>query len=587
MQPKRLFDFLQYQAQEFPQNDTLAAKEKGEWRTYSTQDCLKLAHQVSKGLLALGVQPGEHVALVSSNRPEWNFVDLGVLQIGAINVPLYPNISEKQYEYILNHAEVRYIFVGNKSLYDKVKPVEDRVDTLQEIYTFDEIEGATHWHKLLKTGEKKDEEEVQQLKDQVKGEDVATIIYTSGTTGTPKGVMLTHRNILSNVTSCSPLLPVDDQHKALSFLPLNHVFERMITYLYMANGISIYYAESKDTIADDLKAVQPHIFTTVPRLLEKVYEKIVAKGMQLSAVQRALFFWALRLGLNYEFERTGWKYRLELALANKLIFSKWREALGGNIKAIVSGGAALQSRLARVFTAARIPIMEGYGLTETSPVIAVNRYEVENRCFGTVGPKLEEVEVKIAEDGEILTRGPHVMKGYYKQPDKTKKVIDEDGWFHTGDIGEWVEGKFLKITDRKKQVFKTSGGKYVAPQPIENKFKESMLIEQIMVIGEKRKFVSAIICPAFDNLKDWCRRQDIQWTHKEEMIEHPKVQQKYDELVEELNQNFSHTEQIKKYILVPDEWDVSTGELTPTLKLKRREVLKKYADIIEEQIYNE
>jgi long-chain acyl-CoA synthetase len=587
MKPTRLFDFLAYQSNNFSQSDALAAKEQGKWRTYSTDKCLELSHKVSKGLLALGVEPGDNVAMVSTNRPEWNFVDHGILQIGAVNVPLYPNISKQEYKYILEHSEAKYIFVGNKELYDKVKPIVPEVETLEGIYTFDEIQGAPHWKEVIKAGKDKSDKEVEQLKEKVESDDLATIIYTSGTTGTPKGVMLTHHNIVSNVNTCTPLLPIDEQCRALSFLPLNHVFERMITYLYMANGISIYYAQSKDTIADDLKEVAPHIFTSVPRLLEKVYEKIVSKGMALSGIKRALFFWALRLGLNFDFDRTGWLYQTELKIANKLIFSKWREALGGNVKAIVSGGAALQPRLARVFTAAGIPIMEGYGLTETSPVIAVNRFEEKDRKFGTVGPIIDGIEVKIADDGEILTRGPHVMKGYYKQPELTKEEIDEEGWFPPGDIGEFENDRFLKITDRKKQVFKTSGGKYVAPQPLENKFKESMLIEQIMVVGEKRKFVSALIAPSFENLKEWCKKKSIEVDDKKSMIEHPKVKAKFDEIVDELNQNFSHTEQIKKYVLVPDEWDVSTGELTPTLKVKRRAIMKKYEDVIENEIYNE
>jgi long-chain acyl-CoA synthetase len=524
----------------------------------------------------MGIAKDDKVAIISPNRPEWNFIDFGIQQLGAVSVPIYPTVTEEDFKFIFNDADVKVIFVENEELYHKAKNASKDLP-IKEIFTFLPVSGAKHWSELkqLAVGEKP--AQLDPYKEKVKGEDLVTLIYTSGTTGVPKGVMLTHNNLISNYKACIPLMPVTHEHRALSFLPMCHVYERMLVYLYMAVGVSVYYAESMDTIADNLKEVKPHIFTTVPRLLEKVYDKIVAKGRELTGVKKAMFFWALDLGLRFDMEgKNGWWYDLQLALANKLIFNKWREALGGNVVAIVSGSAALQPRLAKVFWAAKVRVMEGYGLTETSPVISVNRCDPKENKIGTVGPLLPGVEVKIAPDGEILTRGPHVMKGYYKKPEVTAEVIDSEGWFHTGDIGEFVDSKYLKITDRKKEIFKTSGGKYIAPQTIENKLKEFNLIEQVMVVGENQKFPGALIVPAFAGLKKWCEIKGISYSLDEKMIKEPLVIEKFQKEIDSINQNFAQYEKIKKFELLPKLWTIEAGELTPTLKVKRKAILARY-----------
>ena len=496
----------------------------GQWVTHSTQGFVDKANLVSQGLLKLGIKPGDKIAMISNNRPEWNMCDIGILQIGAINVPIYPTISSEDYQYIFNDAEVKLCFVSDQELFDKANAIKDQVPTLQEIYSYEELPGVKHWSEVLDQGKDGDAAEVQRIKDTIKKDDLATLIYTSGTTGVPKGVMLSHNNIVSNSVASTPRLPVDAQAKALSFLPVCHIYERMIHYLYIMNGVSIYFAESMDTIGDNLREVKPDVFTAVPRLLEKVYDKIVAKGETLTGIKKGLFFWALNLGLRYEpYGANGWWYEFRLKIARKLIFSKWQEALGGNVKVVASGSAALQPRLARVFHAAGIPIMEGYGLTETSPVITVNCEDNRGVKFTTVGRPIDGVQVKIAEDGEILTKGPNLMMGYYNKPDMTKAVIDEEGWFHTGDIGEMVDGDFLRITDRKKEIFKTSGGKYIAPQVMENKFKESRFIEQIIVIGENQKHPAALVVPDFEFLKDWCERHNLSLTAPAEMAANQQV----------------------------------------------------------------
>ena len=578
----RTLDLLPYQLQHFPQSDCLAAKINGAWVKYSTQDVQDKANQLSLGLLKIGVGKNDKVAIVSFNRPEWVFADLAIQQIGAISVPMYPTITEEDYRYIFNDAEVKVIFVADSNLYQKVDAATNGMAIVQDIYTFDEVRGAKHWSEIMAQGEGEDAAKLEPLKAAVTPDDILTIIYTSGTTGNPKGVMLTHKNLVNNVLGTLPYVPVDSSHRALSFLPLCHIFERMLLYLYMRIGISIYYAESVEKVADNLKEVKPHIFTTVPRLLEKVYDKIVAKGMELTGVKRWLFFWALELGLKYDTQTDqGWWYNKQLALANKLIFSKWREALGGNIIAIVSGGAALQPRLARIFWSANLRVMEGYGLTETSPVISVNRYEPENNKIGTVGLPIDGVEVKIApEDGEILTRGDSVMKGYYKKPDLTAEVIDKDGWFHTGDIGEIIDGKYIKITDRKKEMLKTSGGKYIAPQAIENKLKESVVIEQAMIVGEGQKYAAALLVPSFLGLQDWCQHKGIPYTTDEEMLQTPEVIDKFKREVEKTNTGLAQYETVKQFRLVPNAWTVDSGELTPTLKVKRKVIYNNYKDLI-------
>jgi long-chain acyl-CoA synthetase len=587
-EPKRLFDCIQYHLERTPIPDMLAAKEGGQWKTYSTQDVADIVDRLTAGLLQLGISGGDmtefgrdKVAVLSKNRPEWVMLDLAVQKTGAIYTPLYPTISVNDLEFIFNDAKVKVVFVNDADIYHKVLSIKSRVPSLQEIFTFEHVSGARHWKEVLVQPTPEMKQRMQGIADSIQHEDLATMIYTSGTTGTPKGVMLSHKNIVSNVLACIPCFPPGNNLKALSFLPLNHIFERMVTYLYLFRGTAIYYAESLETIGDNLKEVKPHMFTTVPRLLEKVYDKIMAKGNELTGVKRKLFFWAHELATKFEINKSqGAWFNLQLALANKIIFKKWREALGNNLICIVSGGAACQVRLIRIFTAAQIPIMEGYGLTETSPVISVNRFEVKDRMFGTVGPVIDGVEVKIAEDGEILCKGPNVMMGYYKRDDLTQEVL-KDGWFHTGDIGAIVDNRYLKITDRKKELFKTSGGKYVAPLPIENKLKESMYVEQVMVVGSERKFVGALIVPSFPNLMEWCKANGVPNGSPEDMIRNPKVIELYKDLVESFNKYFNHVEQIKKFELLANEWKVDSGEMTPKLSLKRKVVMEKYKDSIE------
>ena len=595
--PQRLFDCIDYQLANGLKEDMLAAKEEGGvWKKYSTREVRETVDKLSAGLLHMGIGPNDmsiegrdKIAILSANRPEWIFLDLATQQVGAVLTPIYPTISTNELEYVLNDAAVKLVFVSDKDLYEKVQSVRAKAPTVKAVFTFDYIQESLHWKEILSKATSQDHEKLNGIRDSIGYEDLATIIYTSGTTGVPKGVMLSHKNILSNVLAVEPIFKAintgDD--RALSFLPLNHIFERMISYQYLFFGVSIYYAESLDKIGDNLKEVKPTVFATVPRLLEKVYDRIIAKGQELTGIKKKLFFWAVELGDKFEVDKDkGWWYNTQLALANKLIFSKWREGLGGNVRAIVTGAAACQVRLLRVFTAARIVIMEGYGLTETSPVISVNRYDEKNRRFGTVGPIINGVEVKLAEDGEITCKGDNVMMGYYKQPELTAQVISEDGWFHTGDIGVWVEGRFLKITDRKKEIFKTSGGKYVAPQPIENKMKESPFIEQMMVVGADRKFAGALIVPSLSNLTEWCQKNNIRHGGTiHQLLNDPKVIELYKGIVEEYNQQFNHVEQVKKFELLDSEWTIDGGELTPTLKLKRKVIMEKYRDAVE-RIYS-
>ena len=587
MEPKRLFDCIQYHLENSPLPDMLAGKEGGKWRTYSTQEVKELVDRISGGLLNMGIGCGDmsaegrdKVAILSKNRPEWLMLDLAVQQIGAILTPVYPTINVNELEFVLNDAQVKIVFVNDEDTFNKVYSIRERVPSLKEIFTFEYVANAKHWKDVTTASTPEAVKRIQSIASKIGYEDLATIIYTSGTTGTPKGVMLSHKNILSNVMASIPCFPPGERTRSLSFLPLNHIFERMVSYLYLFKGTSIYYAESLDTIGENLKEVKPQMFTTVPRLLEKVYDRIMLKGNELTGTKKKLFFWAHSLAEKFEINKSqGMWYNMELALANKLIFSKWREGLGNNLSCIVTGGAACQVRLIRIFTAAGIPIMEGYGLTETSPVISVNRIQVADRKFGTVGPLINGVEVKIAEDGEILCKGPNVMMGYYKRPDLTKEAMT-DGWYQTGDIG-LMDDRFLKITDRKKELFKTSGGKYVAPLPIENKLKESMYVEQIMVVGSERKFVGALIVPSFQNLKEWCRLNNITFTNNEDIIHNSKVLDMYTDTIDSFNKFFNHVEQIKKFELLPYEWSVETGEMTPKLSLKRKVVMEKYRDAIE------
>jgi len=585
----RLFDFPYYQKEKFTSiPDALVTKYDGKWVPTSTEEYLAKANAISRALLRLGIQKNEKIAIISTNnRTEWNIMDIGILQTGAQSIPIYPTISEEDYEYILNHSEATYCFVSDAEVLRKVNLIRKNV-ALKEVYSFNELEDCKHWTDLLALGEDdSNQSEVEDRKNQVKPEDLATIIYTSGTTGKPKGVMLSHHNIVSNVLDSAPRIPFTaGKSRALSFLPICHIFERMILYLYQYYGVSVYFGESIDKVSDNIKEVQPNVITAVPRLLEKVYDRIYAKGLELSGIKRMLFFWAINLGLRYEpYGANGYWYEMQLKIARKLIFSKWREGLGGNLDLMVSGSAALQPRLARVFAAANIPVMEGYGLTETSPVIAVNDQRNGGFKIGTVGKVIDNVEVKIASDGEILCKGPNVMMGYYKDEEKTNEAL-QNGYFHTGDIGEIDAKGFLKITDRKKEMFKTSGGKYIAPQLIENTMKQSRFIEQIMVIGDGEKMPAAFIQPSFDFIKEWEKLHGITvGKTNEEIIANPKVIERIQQEVDTLNEKFGNWEKIKRFELTPDVWSIDGGHLTPTLKLKRKIVMEKYKDLYQ-KIYN-
>ncbi|PXX24955.1 long-chain fatty acid--CoA ligase [Arenibacter sp. ARW7G5Y1] len=578
----RLFDFPYYQLEKFNLKQSLVTKYNGEWVATSTQEYIDKANAISRALLKLGVKPNDKIALISmTNRTEWNIMDIGILQLGAQNVPIYPTISQEDYEYVLNHSEAKYVFVSCTEVYDKVNAVKKNTPHLKDVYSFDVLDNCKNWSEILELGaDTSNQNEVEKLKDEVKPDDLATLIYTSGTTGRPKGVMLTHKNVVCNAIESSKRLPIDyGNTKCLSFLPVCHIYERMMVYLYQYAGVTIYFAESMDKISENLKECAPHVMTAVPRLLEKVYDKIIAKGTALTGIKRKLFFWAVEVGLKYEpYGQNGWWYEQKLALARKLIFSKWKEGLGGNLSLISSGSAALQPRLARIFNAAEFGVMEGYGLTETSPVVSVNDMRNSGFKIGTVGKLLDNTEVKIAEDGEICVKGPQVMLGYYKDPEKTAEVI-KDGYFHTGDIGEIDADGFLKITDRKKEMFKTSGGKYVAPQLLENRFKQSRFIEQIMVIGEGEKMPAALIQPDFEFLRNWAKIHNVEVGDNNKMVLNEKVIARYQEEVDAANESFAKWEKVKQFRLTPDIWSIEEGHLTPTMKLKRKIVKEKYLDL--------
>jgi long-chain acyl-CoA synthetase len=607
MEPKRLFDFIFYQLENHPLERAYGSRVNGQWQFISTAQTIEMANKVSRGLIELGVQPGDKIALaVYQNRPEWVVMDIGIQQIGAINVPVYPTISPAEYEYIFNDSQVKFCFVGKGDLYEKVSKAQQRVPSLQKVFTLDQQEGRPYWEDIFSD---KGQEEVDRRRAAVTAEELATIIYTSGTTGNPKGVMLSHRNIVSNVLSVKNIFPIEKGDRILSFLPICHSFERAALYVYTFRGGSIAFTGTDNLGGDegDLKSVRPHFFTTVPRLLEKVYEKIYNKGLSLTGLKKGLFFWALGLTADFEYDKqygglAGFKRRI----ADKLIFSKWREALGGEVKGIVTGAAPCPIKMLQVFSAAGIPIREGYGLTETSPGLAIGRFQAGGAMLGTIGPAIDGVELKIDSsggeyregEGEILARGPNIMLGYYNKPEATAEVtkeIDGQPWFCTGDIGMLVEGphgrQFLQITDRKKELLKTSGGKYVAPAPIENKLKEDFLVEQVMIIGDNRKFVSALIIPAEEALRGWCEHHNIEWVSLEQAIQHPQVIEKYQHVIDKYNPLFNKTDQIKKFRLVASNWEVSKtdgtqAELTPTMKLKRRVIMDKY-DAIIESIYAE
>jgi long-chain acyl-CoA synthetase len=582
---KRLIDLITNYQKEFAKDIMVAGRASTGWKTFSTKEFVDIIDSISKGLLAKGLKKGDRVALMSGNRPEWNFIDFACNQLGVATVPLYPTLSNQDLIYILNDAEVKLLFVSNDELSKKAEAAlkENNLDI--EMFTFDEIQGRKNFQEVIQLG-KQNDQELQQYRDAVSHDDLLTLIYTSGTTGKPKGVYLSHGNIIANVEASNHLV-TEEYKKALSFLPLCHIFERMVVYLYLSKGVQIYYAENLDNIVVDINEVKPDLFTTVPRVLEKVYDKVVEKGKNLTGVKKSLFFWALNLGLRYQEPKKNSAFcNFQLGIARKLIFSKWKEALGGNIKLIISGGAALQERLARVFWAAGIKVLEGYGLTETSPVIAVNSWKEEDVKFGTVGRVLNNLDVKIAKDGEILVKGPSVTSGYYKNEEATKEAFTEDGYLHTGDIGELTPDGFLRITDRKKEMFKTAGGKYVAPQVIENKLMESTLIAQVMVIGENQRFPAALIVPAFEELEKYANHKGISFSSKEDLIKNQDILTKYEQVISQSMANFGHWEQVKKFKLLPKEWSIDAGELTPKLSLKRKVIMQKNEENIK-SIYSE
>jgi len=585
--PTRLFDFPYYQLEKYNLQKALNTKKNGKWEATSSQEYVDKANMVSRALLRLGVKKNDKVALISStNRTEWNIMDIGILQIGAQNIPIYPTISPEDYKYVLNHSESIYCFVSDKEVLDKVLEVKEET-SLKDVYSFDNIPGCKHYSELFNIGaDNSNQEEVEKLKNSVSPHDLATIIYTSGTTGRPKGVMLTHDNITSNVLDTVDRLPaVSKNANVLSFLPICHIFERVIIYIYQYSGFSMYYAESLDMIGDNAREIKPELMSVVPRLLEKVFDKIHAKGEELTGIKRALFFWAVQLGEKWEpYGQNGWWYEKQLGLAQKLIFRKWQAALGGKLVSMVSGSAPLQPRLARIFGAAQMPVMEGYGLTETSPVVSVGQYANNMYKVGTVGKPIPRVEVRIAEDGEILIKGPNVMKGYYKDPERTNSVMTDD-YFHTGDKGIIDEDGFLKITGRKKEMFKTSGGKYIIPTLLENELKQSRFIEQIMVIGEGERMPAALIQPNFEFLKDWAKYKNISTGNtNSELIACKEINERIQQEIDKCNAHFGKWEQIKRFELTPDIWSIEGGQLTPTMKMKR-DVIKTIYQNLYDKIY--
>jgi len=584
MEVNRIFDLLPYYEQKFkPKDDVIASKENGQWVKFSIRQYREMADNISYGFLALGVKPGDTIAQISPNRIEWNIVDMAILQAGAVHVPIYPTVSESDYKYILNHAEVKYVFVSGMELLRKIQHILPEVPSLLGVYTYKDHHELKHLSELVDLGKANPApEQLDKRKAAITSGDIATIIYTSGTTGNPKGVMLSHNNIISNFKACAHIPPFGEEAKAVSYLPLCHVYERMLNYLYQYDGISVYYAENIGTITDNMKEIHPNILSTVPRLLEKIYDKLVSTGHKLKGPKSWIFWWAFHLALRYELNgANGWFYELKRRLYDRLVYCKWREALGGEISIMVSGGAAMQPRLGRLFTCAGIHILEGYGLTETSPVIAVSDFCRNGIKFGTVGPVIKGTEVKIAGDGEICVKGPGVMIGYYKEPDMTKEAVDGEGWFHTGDLGQIEPEGQLKITGRKKELFKTSFGKYVSPQPVEDKFKESLFIDQMMVVGENQKFAGALIVPDFAFLKEYCKRKEIEYTSPAEIIKNERISKRFAVEIKKFNKLFGETEQVKSWELLDHEWTLESGEITPTLKLKRKFLQAKYKEQID------
>jgi len=580
MEIKRTFEFIEHALEKHPKEDAFSVKRNGQWEKFSTQTIKQKADYFSSGLISLGFQKGDKIVTISNNRPEWNIADIGMAQIGVIHIPIYPTMGTPEYDHIIRYSDAKIIIVAKPEHFQKIANTSVIIEENLKIYSFDKTEAPGLFNDILKIGEENFEQnsgKLQQMRSDITENDICSIIYTSGTTGTPKGVMLTHKNFTTNVLAQEVVVP-EGIHKSISFLPLNHVYERILNFLFTYLGISIYYAESADTLIQDIQEIKPEIFATVPRLLEKIYDNIYEKGRDLKGIKKGIFFSSLRSAQKYEGHKSpGLFLKAKLAFDNKLVFDKWREALGGNIKVIVSGGASLQPRLARVFNAAKISVLEGYGLTETSPVISVNR--IGNIRPGTVGQLLETSEIKIAKDSEILYKGPCLMKGYYKDPEKTEDAIDEEGWFHTGDMGE-LNGDILKITGRKKELFKLSTGKYVSPELVENIMKESSFIEQLMIVGENERFCSALISPNFDYLLNWAEIHEITAGDYLELIKNQQVIDKFEEEIQELNFDVEETMKIKKFALICEEWGPDTGELSPTLKLKRNFIHKKYEERI-------
>ena len=583
MEITRVFDILELYKTTYKKEDVLSAKENKQWKKYSSDDLITKTNSVSYGLMSLGLTDKDKVAIISNNRPEWNFCDYGCQQANLVTVPIFPTISNTDLTFILNHGEVTTIFISDKSIYTKLVAIEKEIPNVKHIISFNPIDGVMSFADFIKLGEQNaNPQKLAETKKAILPSNLLTILYTSGTTGTPKGVMITHHNLVSNVTACQGFAPFQSTWKALSFLPLNHVYERMVSTLYLYKGISIYYAEGLETIGDNLKEIKPQIFVSVPRLIERVYEKITATGEKLTGFKRKIFDWSMRIANTYELNNKNslW-YKIQHKIADKLVFSKWREAVGGNLVCIASGGAALNPKLERIFLCANIVCLQGYGLTETCVVVSVNRYGEDNIRIGTCGPVISGVDVKIAEeDGEILVKGPNLMMGYFKNPEATAEVMDSEGWFHTGDVGTFIEGRFLKITDRKKEIFKTSSGKYIAPLMIENKIKECRFVEQSMVVGENQKFASAIIVPSFVNFKEYCKDHNITWTNNEEMSSHEELKKLINNHVKVMNKSLAPYEQLKRVGILSKEWSIEGGELTPKMSLKRKIIKEKNIDAI-------
>jgi long-chain acyl-CoA synthetase len=578
MEITRVFDILERLRTYAPKADILNAKENGKWRSYSLDDFIESVNCVGAALLQMGLEPGDKVAIMAANSPQWNFVDFGAQQVGMVSAPLFPTVNDADLLYILNHSEAKIIFVSERAGYARLAKLEGQLPHLRHVVSFRQIEGVSHFSEFIELGRRNcDMRRIDAIRSKVSGADLLTLLYTSGTTGQPKGVMISHSNLLENVFICKDIAPFTTKWRALSFLPLNHVYERFLNTLYLYHGVSIYYAESLETIGENCREIHPHIFVAVPRVLEKVLERIVAAGEKLTGLKKKIFGWSLRLAERYELNgANGLWYELQRKVANKIVYKKWRAAVGGEVQVIVSGGAALNPRIERVFTCAGFNLLQGYGLTETCVVVAVNRFETTRRKFGTVGLVVENSDVKIAEDdGEILVRGPSVMAGYYKNPEATAEVIDKNGWFHTGDIGTFVDGKFLRITDRKKEIFKTTAGKYISPASIENRLKECRFIEQCMVVGDSQKFASALIVPSLPAFRDYCERSGISWDGEEAMRMHEALKRLIDVHVKTMNTSLSAFEQIKRPQILEATWGVDSGELTPKLSLRRKIILER------------